>query len=148
MSDIVVDSNIIAKWVLPEADSVLARTVFSDTVGRASTLVALDFALTEVTNAIWKRYRQGIATLAQCREFLEGLLCSPVHIEPSRGLLGPAFEIAAKYDRSIYDALFVALAAKLDIVGVTADMPLYNAVKADFPKITLLREWKPVAEGR
>ena len=42
-----------------------------------------------------------------------------------------------KYDRSIYDALFVALAADLKLPGVTTDEPLYRAVSADFPQVVL-----------
>ncbi len=72
MSDIVVDSCVVAKWVLPEPDT-------------------------------------------------------------------DAFEIAVKYDRSAYDALFVALSQKLGVPGVTADEPLFHAVHADFPHIELLR---------
>ena len=57
-------------------------------------------------------------------------------------LLQPAFEIAVKYDRAIYDALFVALAQDLRLPGVTADEPLWRAVHADFPNIVLLRDWR------
>ena len=35
--------------------------------------------------------------------------------------------------------LFLALAQKLNVPGVTADEPLFNAVHADFPQIQLLR---------
>ena len=70
---------------------------------------------------------------------MDDLLHCPVHVEPATRLLKPALEIAAKYDRSIYDALFVALSQDLRLTGVTADEPLYNAVHADFPQIVLLR---------
>jgi predicted nucleic acid-binding protein len=49
------------------------------------------------------------------------------------------FEIAVKYDRTIYDALFVALAKEKGLQGVTADEPLFNVTHADFPQIILLR---------
>ena len=38
-------------------------------------------------------------------------------------------------------ALFVALAQELSCAGITADEPLYTAVRADFPLIMLLRDW-------
>jgi predicted nucleic acid-binding protein len=46
-----------------------------------------------------------------------------------------------KYDRAVYDALFVALSRDLGVRGVTADEPLYNSVHGDFPDIVLLRDW-------
>ena len=52
-----------------------------------------------------------------------------------------AFEIAVKYDRAFYDALFVALVQDLGVQGVMADVPLYNTTHADFPQIILLRDW-------
>jgi predicted nucleic acid-binding protein len=51
-------------------------------------------------------------------------------------------QIAAKHDRAVYDALFVALAHDMQICGVTADVPLWQAVHADFPNIVLLRDWQ------
>jgi len=53
-----------------------------------------------------------------------------------------ALEIAANHDRSIYDALFVALAHQHGLRGVTADEPLFNAVQQKFPEIVLLRNWQ------
>ncbi len=69
------------------------------------------------------------------------LKVAPIKPEPAARLLDEAFEIAVKYDRAIYDALFVALARKLKLKGVTADEPLYNATHADYPEIILLRDW-------
>ena len=62
-------------------------------------------------------------------------------MEPASRLLRPALEIAARYDRAVYDALFVALTQDRGLPGVTADEPLYQAVGADFPQILLLRDW-------
>ena len=62
-------------------------------------------------------------------------------MEPAVQLLDLAFEIAVKYDRAVYDALFVALVQKMGVKGVTADEPLFNMTHADFPQIVLLRDW-------
>ena len=55
--------------------------------------------------------------------------------------LTPAFELAAKYDRDVHGALFVALTQDLKLTGVTADEPLYRAIHGDFPQIVLPRNW-------
>jgi predicted nucleic acid-binding protein len=62
-------------------------------------------------------------------------------VETAVRLLKPALEIAAKYHRAVYDALFVALCQDLGLQGVTADEPLVNAIHIDFPQIILLRNW-------
>jgi predicted nucleic acid-binding protein len=141
MSDTVVDSSVVAKWILPEADSAQANRLISEIAMKGERLVILDLALVEVANAIWKQHYRRLITLDEARKFLAALLQAPVQIESAAGILLPSLEIAAKYDRSIYDALFVELAQNLGLPGVTADEPLQRAVHADFPNIVLLRNW-------
>jgi predicted nucleic acid-binding protein len=139
MSDIVVDSSVVAKWILPEADSERAQHLITQTAGTSDRLIVLDLIFPEVANAIWKRHRQKLITSSEADSFLSALARCPVHVEPAAGLLASAFEIAVKYDRAIYDALFVALAKERGLRGVTADEPLFNSTRADFPQIVLLR---------
>jgi predicted nucleic acid-binding protein len=141
MSDTVVDSSVVTKWILPEPDSPQADRLIVEIAGKGERLLVLDLAFVEVTNAIWKRHYRGLATLDEARQFLDKLSRSPVHVELANRLLKPALEIAAKYHRAVYDALFVALCQDLGIAGVTADEPLYNAVHVDFSQIVLLRNW-------
>jgi predicted nucleic acid-binding protein len=141
MSDVIVDSCVMAKWVLPEADSAQAMRLLTEVIARGERLVALDIALVEAMNAVWGQRHRGLIPLEDARGFVRDLLGSPVHFQPAEGRLLPAFEIAVKYDRAIYDALFVALVQDLQLPGVTADEPLWRAVHADFPNIVLLRDW-------
>ena len=141
MSDVVVDSSVVAKWILPEPDSAQAQRLVSEVALKGERLIVLDLAFVEVANAVWKLHHRGLATLDQTRLFLDKLLRIPVHVEPANRLLKPALEIAAKYHRAVYDALFVALRQDLGLQGVTADEPLYNAAHAGFPQIILLRNW-------
>jgi predicted nucleic acid-binding protein len=141
MSDTVVDSSVVAKWVLPEPDSAHAQRLIDEVALKGKRLIVLDLAFVEVTNAIWKRHHRGLATLEEARGFLDDLLHSPVQVETAGRLLKPALEIAARYDRAVYDALFVALCQDLGLQGVTADEPLYHAIHTDFPQVLLLRNW-------
>lgn len=138
MSDLVVDSSVVAKWILPEADSAKAQQLVVQTAAAGERLIVLDLAFAEVANAIWKRQRQQLIDLSESRKLLEALVRSPVAVQPAISLLASAFEIAAKYDRAIYDALFVALAEQHGLPGITADEPLFNVIHADFPRIVLL----------
>jgi predicted nucleic acid-binding protein len=141
MSDTVVDSSVAAKWILPEADSAQADRLIAEVALKGERLIVLDLAFVEVTNAIWKRHHRGLATLDETLQCLDDLLHSPVVVEPAVRLLKPALEIAAKYHRAVYDALFVALCQDLGLRGVTADEPLHRAIHTDFPQIILLRNW-------
>lgn len=141
MSDLVIDSSVVAKWILPEADSAKAQQLIVQTAAAGERLIVLDLAFPEVANAIWKRFRQQLIDLTEARQLLAALVSSPVDVEPAALLLTSAFEIAAKYDRAIYDALFIALAEQRALPGITADEPLFNTVHADFPRIVLLRDF-------
>src|SRR5438552_7177726 len=134
MSDTVVDSSVVVKWIMPEPDSAQADRLITDVALQGERLLVLDLAFVEVTNAIWKRYHRGLATLDETRQFLDKLLRILIHVEPAVRLLKPALEIAAKYHRAVFDALFVALCQDLGLQGLTADEPLYHAIHTDFPQ--------------
>jgi predicted nucleic acid-binding protein len=141
MSDVVVDSSVVAKWVLPEADSAHAQRLITEVAAIGQQLIVLDLVFPEVANAIWKQHRRRLITLDEARGFLEALVKIPVRVERAARLLKPALETAVKYDRAVYDALFLALAQDSGWPGVTADEPLFNVVRMDFPQISLLRDW-------
>src|SRR5438132_14344730 len=86
MSDTVVDSSVVTKWILPEPDSALAAQFITEVAQKGERLIVLDLALVETTNAIWKRYHRGPTGLDDTRAFLDDLLQSPVHIEPANRL--------------------------------------------------------------
>jgi predicted nucleic acid-binding protein len=141
MSDVIVDSSVVVKWFLPEPDSADAVAVRNKVTAAGGRLVVLDLVLIEGANAIWKAQRQKKVTISAAQQALGDLQGIPMQIEPAARLLDKAFDIAVKYDRAVYDALFVALAQDLGVQGVTADEPLYNTTHADFPQIVLLRDW-------
>jgi predicted nucleic acid-binding protein len=52
MSDTVVDSSVVAKWVLPESDSTRALQIVVDAASSGDRSIVLDLAFAEVANAI------------------------------------------------------------------------------------------------
>jgi predicted nucleic acid-binding protein len=142
MNNAVVDSSVVVKWVLAEDDSEQAERFLDDIVGRSGQLLVLDLALIETANAIWKRHHRGLINLPIARQYVRDLLTCPLQLNSSVELLDSAMQIAAKHGCTIYDALFVALAADLQLPGVTADEPLWQAVHADYPNIMLLKNWQ------
>jgi predicted nucleic acid-binding protein len=142
MNDVILDSSVVAKWVLPEPDSADALDLISEVLGQGGRLVALDLAFPETANAIWKWHRQGHGSLADATQCLEALLHAPLRLEPALRFMNLAFQIGTSLDRAIYDALFVAAARELKLPGITADEPLFHVVSGTFPEIILLRDWR------
>jgi predicted nucleic acid-binding protein len=145
MSDYVADSSVAAKWVLPEPDSDRAERFGLDVLTSGGRLIILDLALVEVANALWKQIHRGRLTREEMVAQFRFLSMRPLHIVSAQPHIEHALGIAARYDLPVYDSLFVALTTELEIGGVTADAPLFSAVKADYPKIILLRDWPAAA---
>ncbi len=135
---LVIDSSVVAKWILPEEDSLKAVRL---TDGSNDPLIVLDLALIEVANAIFVRQLRKKITADEAGRFFEVLSSIQVPMIPSGDLLRRGFGLALKYRCAVYDALFVAVVEKLGCDGVTADEKLYRAVVGDFPKIKLLSAW-------
>ncbi len=141
MSDWVVDTNVLVKWVLPEMDSALALQVAADTAAAGGTLFALDLAMIEASNVIWTKLHRKVVTLPEARQALTLLQNVSVQTASALPLLAKSFEVAAQFDIAVYDALFVVSVRERGIGGVTADEPLVRAVSAAYPEIKLLRNW-------
>jgi predicted nucleic acid-binding protein len=141
MTAYVVDSSVVAKWVLPESDTPLANQFAAHIRSQRESLIILDLARVETAKAIWKQFHRRLITVAEANKLMAILTRLPVAIQQAEPLLAVGQAIALKYDRAVYDALFVALAQHLHLPGITADEPLWMAVKADFPQITVLRDW-------
>jgi predicted nucleic acid-binding protein len=65
MSDLIVDSCVVFKWIVTEADSAQALRILSEVQTSGLRLILLDLALPEVTNARWKRHHRGLMTTAE-----------------------------------------------------------------------------------
>ncbi len=127
----------------PKIDSTHARRLIDAVVPTGGRLWVLDVGLVEVVNVVWRYHHRGAASLDDARQMLSFLLAIPVEVVPSQPLLPAAFELAAKYDCAVHDALFVQLSHDHGLPGLTADEPLWKAVHGDYPQIQLLRLWTP-----
>lgn len=120
---LVIDSSVAAKWYLPEPGSDRAALLLESGLR----LVAPDLLIPEVGNVLWKRRRD---LPAADIEAIAAALTSagPVTLYPSTVLLEGALALALTYERSVYDALYLALALSRQCQLVTADERLVNAL--------------------
>ena len=73
MSDVVVDSSVVAKWVLDEPDSTQAQRLIDEVAVPGEKLFVLDLVFPEVVNVIWKRQRQKLITSEEALFALDDL---------------------------------------------------------------------------
>lgn len=122
----VFDSSVLVALITPEEYSDWVDKIFMET----RRWVSLDLLNYEVANAIWKKYRkvnvlgrgEAYEAIKRFREIVENLF----DIYPYTDILDDAFETAAKYDITVYDAAYIVLAKKLDAKYITLDTMLKN----------------------
>ena len=134
MIDYVVDSNIVAKWLLPEPDSSLARTLLVPQYK----LKAPDLLLSELANVFWKGARRGDFTVGESHEllnrFVSGHVDVTVRLLPSRLVIKHALQIASAERHSIYDCIYLALAVQARCRLITADNRLVKTIQSHILK--------------
>jgi len=125
LSALIVDASVAAKWFIPEEHRDAALLALAE----SNQLHAPDFLLLEIDNTICKWIRQGIIDSYEGSDLREALRDYPIRFYPFKPLLDSAYAVANQTGRSVYDSLYVALAAVLGIPLVTADKKHYVALK-------------------
>lgn len=125
MSVNVVDASVAAKWFLDEDLSDQSRKVLHS--GRG--LHAPDLLLMEIDVVFLRRVRRGDITADDARDARLILRRIPVKFHAFTAFLDNAYEIARLSGCSVYDSLYIALAALLNAKMVTADHRLYDGIR-------------------
>ena len=136
MNAYVADASVAAKWVLPGSGEPLrdeALHLLSQWIAGNCLLTVPDIFWSESANILWKAFRRGRCNEETARASLAALQELAIPTVPAFVLLDPAFGIAMNYSRTVYDALYVALAMKSKSQLVTADEKLANALAAHLP---------------
>jgi predicted nucleic acid-binding protein len=101
-------------------------------VGRLA-LAVPDLFWPELGNIFWKAARKDRISGKLAEEALQATSELGIPTIPSYPLLRKAFTIATRFQRSMYDSIYVALAVAAEQPLVTADERLANALAAHFP---------------
>ncbi len=131
----ILDASVAAKWFLPAREEPLsaeARRLLQDYCAARLQLLVPDLFWPEIGNIFWKSVRRGRISLASAVEALETLRSLKIATAPSEPLLDAALHLAAAFDRTVYDGVYVALAQDRGAPLVTADERLANALAARF----------------
>lgn len=136
MTAYVLDASVAAKWFLPPARETLVSEslhILEDYAGGGIRLLVPDLFWPELGNILWKAVRLGRISRESAEEAILSLGEREIPTFASSPLLKQAFSIAVAFDRTVYDCIYVALAAASDRLLVTADERLANALAAHFP---------------
>jgi predicted nucleic acid-binding protein len=131
----VVDASVAVKWVLPPADEPLIAEAVQlldlHTAGHTQLLVP-DLFWVECANVLWKAVRKERCSQSSGISGLATLGAYNIITFGCKHLVEPAFRNAASFNCSVYDSLYVALAAELGVPLVTADQKLVNVFSRHF----------------
>jgi predicted nucleic acid-binding protein len=134
----VLDSSVVFKWLVPEADTAKAVNLRDDFKNSRVELAAPDILPVETTHALTRAERQGRITPEQGSILLKDLLNNLPTLFPYLLLLPRAYEISSSMRVGVYDCLYVALAEQESCELVTADDKLIKNLQAGFAFIKSL----------
>ena len=136
MTTCVLDASVAAKWFLPRAQETLTdealRLLDGYAKGHTRFLVP-DLFWPEFGNILWKAVRLGRISRQSAEAAVVALEVRKLPTAPTSSLVKDAFAIAATFDRTVYDCIYVALSVASNAPLVTADERLVNALAARFP---------------
>jgi len=142
MTAIFVDSSVVIKWFDTEAYSTEAERILLAYERGALTLLAPDLLFAEVGNIIWKKHTLLKRwTEPEAREALDKFQALTFVVTPTAILLDDAYQLAVTHQRTVYDALYLALSLRESCPFVTADERFVNAVHSTFPNVTWIANW-------
>lgn len=130
----VVDASVLVKLFVPEEGSEAATALLA-TAGVTRRVAVPDLAPVECANVLRTWVRRGRLTPDVARQSVGDLILLPLEVWPAEDLLPAAMHLALTQGITVYDALYVALADRLDCPLITADAALVRAIAATNPRV-------------
>jgi predicted nucleic acid-binding protein len=120
---VVVDASVAAKWFIPEELSGEARSLLT----AEYQLLAPDLLWAELGNILWKKHRRQEIDRRTASRLLRDFSRIPIEFHASQRWAESALELAIGHAVTVYDGLYLALAAAHGCRVVTADRRLHEA---------------------
>ena len=123
----IVDASVVLRAFFPDEEQAQAQALIRDHVSGRVRLAAPTLILYEVTNAVVQAARLGRITDEDGEAILVAFDGLGIEMEPVTWQ--QVLPLARRFDRSAYDAAYLALAEAREEPLVTGDLRLYNAVR-------------------
>jgi predicted nucleic acid-binding protein len=123
----VLDCSVAIKWFVPEPSSDAALRLLEQAARGEATFVAPESMLAEFGYALRKIALSGEITNERAEAIIEDFLNTPIETAPLRLLLPRAMRLTIAHMAGLYDAIYLALAEREDLLVVTADDRMANA---------------------
>ncbi len=133
----VLDCSVAAKWVLPEPGRPSALRLLDRHVAGEISLIAPDLLLMEVASLLSKRHRRQQISAVQAREAFRLMREFAPDLLETQPRLGRALDLSLRYQMSLWDCVYLALAIERDCRFLTADQRLFRAGTGRHPAIQL-----------
>jgi predicted nucleic acid-binding protein len=123
----IIDASVVLRAFFPDEEQAQAQALIRDHVSGRVRLAAPTLIMYEVTNAVVQAIRRGRLSDEDGEAILVAFEGLGIETEPMawRQIL----PLAHRFDRSAYDAAYLALAEARDEPLITGDLRLYNAVR-------------------
>ncbi|GAB4526567.1 MAG: type II toxin-antitoxin system VapC family toxin [Anaerolineae bacterium] len=122
----IIDASVILSAFFPDEDQAQAQALIREHVMGRVKLIAPALLLYEVTNAVVQAWRRGRISDEQAEDILTSFEGLGIDLRPVTWQ--QMLPLALRFDRSAYDAVYLALAEISGGSLITGDRRLYNAV--------------------
>ncbi|MFA5772472.1 MAG: type II toxin-antitoxin system VapC family toxin [Thermoplasmata archaeon] len=134
---LILDASVIIKWYIQEKDSDIALNIRDSLIKKETDIVVPGLIYYEIANAL--RYAKGAAR-QDIEKAIGNIFLAALKTEcVDERLLKDALALAIKYDTTIYDSVYLALAERHDTIYVTADAEFCKKVGGEH--VVLLSEF-------
>ena len=123
----IVDASIVLRAYFPDEEQAQAQALIRSHVSGHTPLAAPTLLVYEFTNAILQAVRRRRITAEEGEAILGSFEGLAIQMEPVSWQ--QMLPLAHQFDRSAYDAAYLALAEAKQVPLVTGDLRLYNAVR-------------------
>jgi len=141
MTPLVIDSGVIVKWFILEPYATEARSIRKAYWAGQFILLAPEFINAEIGNIVWKKYRRQELSADDAQDVIDEFRALTFRLTSTADLLEDAYNLAVKYQRTVYDMLYVALSLREQCSFVTADEKLANAITPALSNVIWLGNW-------
>ena len=135
----IVDASVLLCAFFPdEAQTQAQRLVREHVAGRVQ-LKALALLPYELSNAVWQAERRGRVSRSQADEIQQAFTGLDIEIIPQTW--GEMLPLARRFNRSAYDAAYLALAEARKEPLIPADEHLYQSVRGHLDWVIWIRDY-------